>query len=183
MLHVPEAFILMLVLETQCHYQLVLIADWSQRIGCTTHFQNTKRLDQSISVLVLIGNMTVYIPEKGDESCAHKEKKQAVYQSKESSVMQKPESQFLLMGSVLSQGKGSHNPCTHHLFKPSDYKFQNIVEKVPNVHQVNMYAGQVFKLVFVLVLCRSSLYSIHLQKKRADTFIINRIQHQKRHMR
>jgi hypothetical protein len=74
MLHVPEAFIVMLVLETQCQYQLVLIEDWSQRIGRTTHFQNTKILDQSISVLVLVGNITVYIPEKGDESCAHKEK-------------------------------------------------------------------------------------------------------------
>jgi hypothetical protein len=62
--------------------------------------------------------------------------------------MQKPESQFLLMGSVLSQGKESHNPCTHHLLKPSDYNFQNIVEKVPNVNQVNIYAGQVFQTSF-----------------------------------
>ncbi len=42
MLHVPEAFILMLVLETRCQYQLVLMADWSQRIGCITTSKTQK---------------------------------------------------------------------------------------------------------------------------------------------
>jgi hypothetical protein len=73
------------------------------------------------------------------------------------------------MGSVLSQGKESHNPCTHHLFKSSDYKFQNIVEKVPNVKSGKHICRSSVQTSLYSFYAGGSLYSIHLQKKRANT--------------